>query len=81
MNQEKAIEKIISVVKVVLGEDGRELTGDTKVESIGVSSIDYVKTLIMLETEFEIEFDDDDLVLDEDTCIADLAYKVCAKLA
>jgi len=80
MNQSEAIERIIGVVKGVIGESDKELTGDTKVESIGVSSIDYVKILIMLETEFDIEFDDDDLVLDESTCISDLASKVCAKI-
>lgn len=80
MNQAEAVERIIGVVKEVIGESEKELTADTKIESIGVSSIDYVKTLIMIETEFDIEFDDDDLVLDESTCISDLASKVCAKL-
>lgn len=81
MNQSEVTERIIGVVKCIIGEHDKELTGDTKVESIGVSSIDYVKTLIMLETEFDIEFDDDDLVLDESTCIFDLASKVCAKIS
>lgn len=79
MNQSEATERIIEVIKGVIGENDKELTSDTKVESIGVSSIDYIKILIMLETEFDIEFDDDDLVLDENTCISDLASKVCAK--
>lgn len=80
MNQLEATERIIRVIKGIIGENDKELNGDTKVESIGVSSIDYVKILIMLETEFDIEFDDDDLVLDERTCIFDLAMKVCAKI-
>jgi len=81
MNQSDATERIIEVIKGVIGENDKELTDDTKVESIGVSSIDYIKILIMLETEFDIEFDDDDLVLDENTCIYDLASKVCAKIS
>ncbi len=81
MNQSEATERIIGVVKGVIGESNKELTGDTKIENMGVSSIDYVKILIMLETEFDIEFDDDDLVLDESTCIFDLASKVCAKMS
>ena len=80
MNQLEVIERIIGVVREILGENDKRLAGDTKIESIGVNSIDYVKTLIMLETEFDIEFDDDDLVLDENTCISDLADKVCAKI-
>ena len=80
MNQSEVTEKIINVVKGVIGENVDNLNGDTKVESIGVSSIDYVKVLIMLETEFDIEFDDDDLIFDEDTCISDLAGKICAKM-
>lgn len=79
MNWTDTIEKIIKVVKCVIGVNDKDLTCDTKVESIGISSIDYVKILIMLETEFDIEFDDDDLVLDENTCISDLANKICAK--
>ena len=81
MNQLEATERVIGVIKCILGEYDKELNGDTKVESIGVSSIDYVKILIMLETEFDIEFDDDDLVLDESTCITDLASKVRAKIS
>lgn len=80
MNQAEAVERIIGVVRGVIGESEKKLTADTKIESIGVSSIDYVKTLIMIETEFDIEFDDDDLVLDESTCISDLASKVCEKI-
>lgn len=80
MNQLAVIERIIEVINGVVNENNKELTGDTKVESIGVSSIDYVKILIMLETEFDIEFDDDDLVLDENTFISDLANKISAKI-
>lgn len=80
MNQLEATERIIGVINGVIGEIDKGLNGDTKVESIGVSSIDYVKILIMLETEFDIEFDDEDLVLDENTCISDLASKVRAKI-
>ena len=81
MKQSETTERIIGVIKGVIGENDKELTGDTKVESIGVSSIDYVKILIMLETEFDIEFDDEDLVLDENTCISDLASKVSEKIS
>ena len=81
MSQNEAMEKIISIVKSVIGETEKELSGSTVIENIGISSIDYVRTLIMLETEFDIEFDDEDLVLDNDTCIEDLAGKVCAKIS
>lgn len=56
-------QKIRQIVKVNFGitEPLLDFEMDLKLVDIGVSSITFIKTIVAIETEFDFEFDDEDL--------------------
>jgi len=58
-------EQVISSIEKILEEkvgmkiEQLELNSNTKISDIGISSINYIKMLIALEEEFDIEFKDE----------------------
>lgn len=62
------LKNIIIDVKIAESEGSEELNIaeiqlETKTVELGISSISFIKIIVMIETEFDIEFDDDDLYL------------------
>ncbi len=58
-------ERILNVVLKVLKENlmkDAEITADTKLDELNISSILFVKVIVVLESEFDIEFEDDYLI-------------------
>lgn len=56
-------EKIISIISKMLEEEDAEcnITGDMKLCDLALNSVSYIKAVVEIEKEFGIEFDDDDL--------------------
>jgi acyl carrier protein len=57
---EKTIFKVIND-NLFSGKSWGEMTVDSDIASLGINSIDFIKILVALETEFELEFDEEDL--------------------
>jgi acyl carrier protein len=55
-----------------LKESQIECSIDTEYDSLALSSIDFVNLVIMIETQYEKEFDDEDLVFAKYKTVQDI---------
>lgn len=63
MNKRRIIELIADSAGTTV-EDILNVSGDTKLSDIGLESLQFVEFIVKLEKEFEIEIQDNDLILD-----------------
>lgn len=64
-------ERVYTIVRDIL-DSSIEINGDTKFSELGINSLNYIKIVVSLEDEFEIEFADQDLDYSKYTCVADI---------
>lgn len=76
MNYNQIFEIIKEKVIETLDSDNTEVNEESNISQLGVSSIAYVKLLIFIEEEFDIMFDDDDLLMSDDITVKELAKKI-----
>lgn len=76
MNYNQIFEIIKEKVIETLDSDNTEVNEESNISQLGVSSIAYVKLLIFIEEEFDIMFDDDDLLISDDITVKELAKKI-----
>ena len=67
MNREEIMDKLVDIIcatyNVPLNKE--EITLDTRLmEDLGMDSIKVLEMVVYLEDEFELEFNEDDLILD-----------------
>lgn len=57
-------EKVLEIVKeyINVGENDT-ITIDTDFEEMNINSVDFIKIIVRVETEFDFEFYDDDLTM------------------
>lgn len=74
MIQDKSVifEKVCEFIKKTVDDYPTTIELNTPLEEIAFNSIDFIKLLVFLEDEFEIEFEDDDLVLENYRTMEDL---------
>ena len=53
--------KVVDIITNSLSENSGETNGDFVLDNYAINSIDALEMLILIEKEFEIEIDDDDL--------------------
>lgn len=76
MNYNQIFEIIKGKIIDTLDNANTEINEESSISQLGVSSIAYVKLLIFIEEEFDIMFDDDDLLMSDDITIKELAKKI-----
>lgn len=54
--------KVISIISNILGVETEKISLDSDLNELGMNSLQFVKLVVELEIEFDMEFDDDDLV-------------------
>lgn len=64
--------KIIQIIGCVLGRNESELTLDTTLKDMDIDSIVYLEILVDIECEFEIEFEDEELLIETFKSIGDI---------
>lgn len=64
MNVESVIKNII-VRQLGIDENETELLPDTNLQNIGMDSIKFIKLIVEIEGEFDIEYPDDKLLVAE----------------
>ena len=78
-------EKIAEIITQVVSEEGIEVKVDydSDIMDFGLNSITIIKTIVYMEEEFEIEFDDEYLTTDAFKTIRDIANYIreCEKQA
>lgn len=66
------IEKVKELIKELLS-DGIEIEDETLLKEAGINSLSYIKLIVSLEDEFDIEFEDSELGKFETSTPATLA--------
>lgn len=76
------IVRIIEVLKKHIESNGNvdEITDHSKISDLGINSISFIKFVVALESEFDIEFEDDSLDFNGFETIRDIANYVEKKI-
>ncbi len=80
MDLVERIEKIILNILKIEPERIREISGDETLNRIGVDSVNFIEIVIGLEDEFNITFEDDELLLQNLNTINKLKNIITQKL-
>ncbi len=70
------MEELRTVLAEKILKEKREVDEKVTIQSLGINSIEYIKIVVMLEQKFDIEFDDDDLVIDTNITLGELMQKI-----
>lgn len=79
---EKTTEIIIQIIKTKLEESEIycEIENDSNLREMGINSIIFIKLVVAIEIEFEIEFKDEDLKSDKFNKVQDVVEYVQARV-
>ena len=78
MSRVEILQKCKLVIQEQMGKEDIVLTEDTKLDDLGVDSIELMEFIINLEDEFALEISDD--TIDHMVKVADLLYYLSEKL-
>lgn len=69
---------IISLIYDMMEKNDEELniSNSTEIASLGLNSITFIKFIVAIEEKFNIEFDDDDLNVEDYKTVNDFSMKV-----
>jgi len=81
MKENHITEFLYTLVKTEMEDDSLSLTPNTKIESLGMNSISFIKILVEVEGKYDIELDDEELDFDESTSIGDLVGIVINRIS
>ncbi len=71
--------KVCTIMKDILNSN-LDITENTQFSEIGINSITYIKIVVSLEEEFQIEFADEDIDYSQYNCVADVIKYIERKL-
>lgn len=74
MNKEDMIKKIIMVILDQLNVNLtiEQVTEGSRLEDIGINSLNFIQVIVALEDEFDVEFDDEELEISKFLTIQDI---------
>lgn len=75
MKREEVLNKLVEQLKKLI-ENDYEFSEDTILAEASITSIGFVKLLIFAESEFDIIFSDDDLLMTNDITLGNLVDKI-----
>ena len=78
MSRVEILQKMQLVIQEQMGKEDIVLTEDTKLDDLGVDSIELMEFIINLEDEFDLEISDD--TIDHMVKVADLLDNLSEKL-
>jgi acyl carrier protein len=53
--------RLLQIISENSGQESLKISMDTKIDDVGLSSISFIKMIVDIEEEFNIEFDDESL--------------------
>ncbi|WP_044875572.1 acyl carrier protein [Paenibacillus sp. IHBB 10380] len=79
MEKNEIVILVANQVKELLQSEEQQITLETSIQELGLNSIAFIKLLVFLEDEFNIEFEDDDLLIEQYSTFEDMVNKICEK--
>ncbi|MNW40286.1 Acyl carrier protein [compost metagenome] len=73
-------ERVASIIQDTLQVSRSEFAQTENLIELGMTSLSFVKLIVLLETEFNIEFDDDDFLMDKFEFLDDFVSYVQKKI-
>ena len=73
--------RVLKIYKDYISSDEikENLNSNSVLNDIGINSIDFIKIIVALETEFDFEFDDDDLQPEKYVIVKDIVDYIIEK--
>lgn len=78
--KEIAREKVLAFAKTHLNVDSEIVNLDDNMLSYNINSVDFIKIVVSIETEFDFEFHEDDLAMGRFTTFGEIADYVEQRL-
>lgn len=75
--RENVFNQVKTKIVEILEDETLVLQDDTKIAEIGMNSISFIKLLVFVEDLYDIEFDDNDLNLQDYIVFGDIVNKIC----
>lgn len=69
-----------TIVEENMLKEETELSGESVLAELGINSVKYILLTLAIETEYDIDFEDEALVVASFETIEDIATYVCEKL-
>ncbi len=80
MDKNNVIEFICkTIVEENMLKEETELSGESVLAELGINSVKYIVLTLAIETEYDIDFEDEALVVSSFETIDDIAAYVCEK--
>jgi len=79
--ENQTFEKVRTILKVQLDQllDGKDITINDELTNIGINSLLFIKTIVAMEKEFDIEFQDEDLDVSKYRTVDDIVKYIDSK--
>ncbi len=79
--RDKVFNEVAGKITEILDDKDLKLQDDTLLESLGMNSISFIKLLVFIEDTYDVEFDDEDLVMKNYVVFADVIDKICSMIS
>ncbi len=75
--------RVKGILKKVLGNDELidKLDAEQNLSDLGITSVNFIKIIVLVEDEFDIEFDDEDLKFENFNTIANVSAYIEDKIS
>ncbi|MBU5265935.1 acyl carrier protein [Virgibacillus proomii] len=75
---ERILNKLLKIFREELGENINvaSIKGEDEINSLGINSVSFIKVLVAIESAFDFEFNDEDLISERFVTINDLVQYI-----
>ena len=76
------IDRVMEIILYYVSDENKaKLTIDDPMSSFGINSVDFIKIIVAIETEYNFEFLDEDLAMDRFHTVRDLSEYVLQRVS
>lgn len=79
--RDKVFNEVAGKITEILDDKDLKLQDDILLKSLGMNSISFIKLLVFIEDTYDVEFDDEDLVMENYVVFADVIDKICSMIS
>lgn len=77
----KISDRVMEIIMYYVSDENKmKVTIDAPMASFGINSVDFIKIIVAIETEYDFEFLDEDLAMDRFHAVRDLSDYVLQRI-
>ncbi len=78
----KISDRVMEIIMYYVSDENKmKFTIDDPMASFGINSVDFIKIIVAIETEYDFEFLDEDLAMDRFHAVRDLSDYVLQRIS